>query len=716
MRFFSRDAYRVISPEHSSTEVEDHTLYNRLSKATSSRPTVQQVFSTPTPAPPPKDDTLSAKIVPSTSTPMMGPMTIPPSSLGNIFEFSEDVLNEVPTIPAIDAPSTLLDSAIEVTETDTETDNEKEAPTVRPDDENRPAPASLAAPFGQVLAESSPRPLSGPHDRSQSFSFGQTMFQSVKTALEDVSRGVPPRPPSVNRNRAMSDTVFTSMIHSPMSAFKDRTRPEQDINDVSQAVVAYAPQMSPPPKKVEHDPFGANAMTYYEPGKMLPPSPPQSNHTRTASREEDLIWDLRTQLALQTELCGQYEVDLAARDELVENLTKRLGDVEHECERRKAATRSWRKRVTDLERCVKGLEESVERSREESFERSVMDEASGEALRVLQNRIKDREREKADVERREGDARIGLEAREKELIRASEEMRVRDERERELQDGIKAAREQMEQMGQDVQVDGDAEERKRHTMVESTWEHERAELQAKNDTLRDDQVKLQSELTTLREETVKKDKDLEELRTELEAQWHHTEQAGEEMERLKQERAALNSELNEMRAHLEGLEGEREENEVKYSELDNEVQEVWTAKEEAEKARDEASGRTISFSGLMLIVLPSSSKTSSRKSASTPTPSRVLSRSVKIALPRLSMNESTRTTACPATKRPCASAKRRSLSCTSASRSATMRRRTSMRRSQGRSASTRGSSTSRAESCLRSSRARLSRAMGWSER
>ena len=53
----------------------------------------------------------------------------------------------------------------------------------------------------------------------------------------------------------------------------------------------------------EPDPFSIGH-TY------MPPTPPQSNQTRTASRKDDLIWSLRTQLAIRQEPNVQYEVNL----------------------------------------------------------------------------------------------------------------------------------------------------------------------------------------------------------------------------------------------------------------------------------------------------------------------------------------------------------------------------------------------------------------------
>ncbi|KAF8440060.1 hypothetical protein L210DRAFT_857408, partial [Boletus edulis BED1] len=91
------------------------------------------------------------------------------------------------------------------------------------------------------------------------------------------------------------------------------------------------------------DPFHTDATTYYT--HQSPPTPPRGAHSRTASREEDMIWSLRTQLALQQEMCAQFEVDLGARDELVEALTIRLDASEKENDKRKSVLRSWKKKA-----------------------------------------------------------------------------------------------------------------------------------------------------------------------------------------------------------------------------------------------------------------------------------------------------------------------------------------------------------------------------------
>ena len=169
-------------------------------------------------------------------------------------------------------------------------------------------------------------------------------------------------------------------------------RPEEDINDESATdIVVYSGGTSEP------DPFNAHATTYYTAQTMIPTTP--QKHGRKTSKEESLIISLQTQLALKTELCGHYETDLKARDELVEILGKKLADLEKDDTQRKNTLRSWKKKVQELERLCRQLEESAEDSMHERMERSVMDEASSEALRMLHCQIATLEREKNELKK-----------------------------------------------------------------------------------------------------------------------------------------------------------------------------------------------------------------------------------------------------------------------------------------------------------------------------
>lgn len=578
VRFFSRDAYRVLTPEQSSaSELEDTSLMNRVPRiSSSSRPSLQNVFTAP-PPPPPKDS--------SPLPPDMDSMILPalPPNTSNLFDMSS---MDMPTIPVgFSAP--LLDSAVEI-ETDDQLSVSLDGSLGSLESQAKSEPSEGASVVG------SPTVKLGPalHDRSQSFSFGQTIFRSMAGA--ESSPAV--KTQSTQRSRAMSDTVFASMLSSPLAAVaetKGYKRPEADINDPSQAIVAYQAPPPPPPNEKERDPFAANATTYYVPGMMLPPSPPQSQHTRTASREEDIIWSLRTQVALQSELCSQYEVDLSAKDEMLQALTTRLTDSEKEIERRKTASRNWRKRVGELEKCIRGLEEEVDRSREVSMDRSVMDEASGEALRMLHRQISQLEKEKKESDQREKDLKARFESTAAQLAKAQEEIRRRDQSESELKAGIKAAKDEMELMGE-LGKEQAQDERDRRQSAQA-WEEERSALKAANDSLRDDHLTTQAVITGLREEIVAKENELGVLKAELEAQWKHTEHSTEEMEKLKQERDALAREADELREKLAGVEADWDDNDQRKQELEHEIQDAWAAREEIEQERAEVSASDTEF-------------------------------------------------------------------------------------------------------------------------
>jgi len=94
----------------------------------------------------------------------------------------------------------------------------------------------------------------------------------------------------------------------------------------------------------------------------------QPSHNDSHSKEESLIISLQTQLALKTDLCGHYETDLKARDELVEILGKKLADLEKDGTEHKNALRSWKKKVQELER---QLEETIEDLKQESMKGDV---------------------------------------------------------------------------------------------------------------------------------------------------------------------------------------------------------------------------------------------------------------------------------------------------------------------------------------------------------
>ncbi|KAJ7686798.1 hypothetical protein B0H17DRAFT_704132 [Mycena rosella] len=688
VRFFSRDAYKVLSPDQSmetdyqsaitqavattpappaesfldrlqrsgSTDSNGSSSMPRFASSSKSgkatRPTVAEIFS---PLSSPQENAPSHANDESNSRLMSELPPLPAPDFTNFFDMSQDL--EMPMLPP---PGLGFDVEMSVNDTETEGEGGANVMTSTPyrdkgkgkERETVDLPKEDLVPTGVDetifhAKEKAPLLPAALHDRSNSFSFGQTMFYSLahsdskRSSTSSTALGEYPAYPSSakssplsatqddsappsrasspgikGRSRALSDTVFMSMIRTPSPSSK---RPEADINDESSSeLVVYN---SAGAAKPEPDPFSAHAMTYYTPQTNIPVTPPHADasgpaHARKASKEEDLIFALRTQLALQTELCGQFETDLRARDALVEALGAKLGEAEQAEVKRRGVLRGWKKKVGELERACRYLEEEVEGSRQESMERSIMDEASSEALRMLHRQIAGLEREKESANRREDMLREevgGLEKqvrmRDDEIMRLQETLRKRDESERELKQGIKEAESALEMMG-NVSVgliDEDElkkitmakeqrneKERERHRKTEFGWEEEKEEFLAAVENIKLENAGLVAELDNYKHQLKDHEEELGILKTELEAQWDHTEegveklQASESAKRaVEVERDALKGEVAELEEKIATMETEWTDSENKQIDLENDIQELWDVKEALEKEREE---------------------------------------------------------------------------------------------------------------------------------
>ncbi|KAK2465139.1 hypothetical protein APHAL10511_002831 [Amanita phalloides] len=368
----------------------------------------------------------------------------------------------------------------------------------------------------------------------------------------------------------------------------------------------------------EPDPFSAHASTYYTPQTMIPPTPPQKQHVRKASKEENIIYSLQTQLTLQTELCGQYEADLRARDEMVEMLNSSIAEMDKEENRKKTVLRTWKKKVQELEKSVRYLEEELEDSRQEGMDRSLMDEASGEALMMLHRQIAGLEREKGEWMKVEDTLKAEIERldrivreRDDDVVELQETLQKKEEneRERERKESLRDAKEQIDMTNntsigtvdeEDMRrlaTEGEQQklvELERHRAAETNWLQEKTELSMKLETIELDKGSLSEQLEFLRDQMKARDEEYSILRTELEAQWQHTEQASEKLRVLEKERAQLETgketlkrELIKIEDKAASLEVEWQESESRRNELENELQEVWNEKETLEKERNQ---------------------------------------------------------------------------------------------------------------------------------
>ena len=308
---------------------------------------------------------------------------------------------------------------------------------------------------------------------------------------------------------------------------------------------------------------------------------------------------------------------MKARDELVENLGEKLANLEKDNTKHKTALRSWKK-VQELGRLCRQPEEIVEDSKQESLERSVMDGASSEALRMLHRQIATLERENNEWLKREQGLREDVETleslvndRSQDVMNLKETLLTRDESERELQRGIRDAREQMELMGnvsvgmvdeeevKKLMMERDQKtvvEKERHRAIELELQQEVEELQTKYEILQVEKDKCDVELEQVNQQLKIRDDEYTVLKAELEAQWERTVKASEQTEVLEKEntdltaeRDALKSDVKELETRTSAMEVEWNESENKKIELEIELQEVWNLKDTLEKERDEVS-------------------------------------------------------------------------------------------------------------------------------
>ncbi|KAF9028003.1 hypothetical protein BDZ89DRAFT_780939 [Hymenopellis radicata] len=459
VRFFSRDAYKVMTPDQSMDsdqappslppppvfhpppkEVSAPPRAGSLSpiprSPKSQRPTLNEVFSPIGGVS--SDSSMSFSADANNIAPVLPSLPSPDTS--NIFDVSQDF--QLPSFPpgiafdlqgpsfntSMDSPKSDVDDGgfHNNVRTSTPYVNKGKGKERAMDAKENAVPVEANEDIFH-RKEKSPRLPLMLHERSQSFSLGQSVFfsmdgnsnrsststanrssnSSVGHSILSSERGSPipsdkdsPSPAHSSlrsRSRALSDTVFHSMLSKSASISRSGPPPEADINDESSAdLVVYAA------KTPEPDPFRANATTYYTPQTMIPVTPPKGlTHVRRASKEEAALFALQNQLAMREELCGQYEADLLAREELVEILGKKLKEAEKEDMRRKGLLRGWKKKVIELEQTCRYLEEQVESSRQESMDRSALDEASGFALTAMQEQIATLHRERSSWQRKE---------------------------------------------------------------------------------------------------------------------------------------------------------------------------------------------------------------------------------------------------------------------------------------------------------------------------
>lgn len=424
-----------------------------------------------------------------------------------------------------------------------------------------------------------------------------------------------------SRMRALSDRVFSRPIGN-------------DAKDKLQASSPDTPNTASPNSAEEPDPFSPTAGNYYNSAAGFPNTPPRLGHARadsgvsglsglivptqsnrsssgtssihtgrsqtsrtgsiaststsqtrgTMQDNDDMIAALRTQLAFHQELSAQYERDLRSREAHAALMNQKVSAYEAEAEKRSKAMRGMRKRVAELERAAAAFEELAERSAQESFERSILEGASGEAVRALHQQIIDLGNAHNEMVAREKEQKVESE-------RLREELRGRDEQLEELKveiEKLESADRDVEKRVSEARSSLERQEEEASMVVEQHREIEFAWAE--------EQARMVREAEDLRKQLEGKDSELGVLKQEVEAQWSSTEKLNSRMEEANKKAGEAEREREEMGAKVEELQKRMEEMEVEWTESENRRSQVESeleaqriAKEDALKERDQVS-------------------------------------------------------------------------------------------------------------------------------
>ncbi|KIY70068.1 hypothetical protein CYLTODRAFT_452090 [Cylindrobasidium torrendii FP15055 ss-10] len=689
VRFFSRDAYKVMTPDQSMDLQSDLPMgipeeseppsrqdsLNMLSKSPPrSRPTLNEVFS---PIGGVSSD--SSMSLDSSNLQPPPPPHVQVADISNPFELSLELNSFPPPGLGFDAPSfnfgdspqsdDSFERGIRTSTPNVAKDKGKQRAVEQPLEKENVEPSTPNEAIFHAR-EKSPRLPHMLHGRSKSFTLGQSVFSldtkskrssnsssvfSQASGNSGHSKNSADSPsPSVgsirDRSRALSDAVFHSMLsRNSTSSNNSRDLPEYDINDESSSdLVVYS---SKPPQTPEPDPFSAHATTYYTPLTNIPVTPPKGSsprHIRTASKEETILFALQTQLSMQKELCAQYEADLQARDELVDILQRRMSEVEQEDARRKGILRGWKRKVVELERTCRYLEDEVENSRQEGMNRSVLDEASSCAVSAMQEQIGGLQRERIVWQRKEEMYREEVDKwesiviqRNEELAKLTADLEKREDEQRELRKGILEAQAQIDEVGNmslgfvpDEQFQRAVQEREeereafsmerqeweaererwqqereqltserslmQHEKVQEAedWEHEKAELLLQLERAQIERSSMKADMEAAKKEVNDDQDELKMLRAELEAQWRHSEVASEKIaalesakKALEHQRGELQQDINELHSKIDRMEVDYTDAANKCSEVERQLAELWDQHADLENERNELQKR-----------------------------------------------------------------------------------------------------------------------------
>jgi len=177
----------------------------------------------------PAQSTSSPPTSPDQVTQSLGSMMpLPPPEFTSIFDLSQQ---DLPPITA-HAATPLLDDAVEIFETDQSMEDDTQQVSSQPASSPTITRMSKPREENQTIYHSMETSKAPMHDRSHSFSFGQTVFHPMPKA-PGLFGSAPAIEPSPGRNRAVSESMYHTLSRGNKS-------PESEINDLNPAAIVRA--------------------------------------------------------------------------------------------------------------------------------------------------------------------------------------------------------------------------------------------------------------------------------------------------------------------------------------------------------------------------------------------------------------------------------------------------------------------------------------------
>jgi hypothetical protein len=378
---------------------------------------------------------------------------------------------------------------------------------------------------------------------------------------------------------AMSRILREEVVFSPKANGRSSAEPPRTPAHVPQDVTQFFTPHSAPAHHSVFSPIDHRRSASHPVatgGKRSDPTPAQViNASDLFGTEDALVQSLRSQLLVQTSLVEHLEGELVASQTLVNSLSERYRKARETAGYYKDEESKHKGNLSKLKRKCQELEGMIEEANGERSQRSVLDECTADAMRVLQERCLEAEEKcKREIHsRRTLESELSqlqdcldsfnatqhslclpeLDGEELESLKARVgQLQVAEEQRKALEDELEMLRVENEQLQERLdRVADDSPAPAPKTQRKSAMELHSVEVTELREIIRHTSEELDELKTKYDEDIAERDSRIGELRQEVEMQWSRTESEQEKIEKLIAALEEKENQLEEMQEHNE---------------------------------------------------------------------------------------------------------------------------------------------------------------------